>query len=222
MRRVHWVAVTNDKKTGPIPVSYSGKETCPDTCSLKEGGCYAWGLFYIAKVGERVASGQYANTLRSALERRTAVARIVRHRIAGDMVGDIPGTLQDCADVETAGLQNIGYTHAWKEEEVRPLKKWFRASCQSIEEVIEARSKGWGATLIVDKGTLTSAGKKTFNLPNGETAYLCPARKETATARAITCNDCTLCKISDKTVSKTVIFEAHGNAANLKKIKGKV
>lgn len=34
-------AISRNKKTGPIPVSTSGKETCPSTCPFKGRGCYA-------------------------------------------------------------------------------------------------------------------------------------------------------------------------------------
>ena len=38
------------KKIGKILASYSPKESCPDSCTLKQGGCYAWGLFYLRKI----------------------------------------------------------------------------------------------------------------------------------------------------------------------------
>ena len=58
MRKTHWISVTADKKTGAIPVSYSPKESCPDSCTLKEGGCYAWGLFYLRILGAKIRDGK--------------------------------------------------------------------------------------------------------------------------------------------------------------------
>lgn len=221
MRIVHWVSESKDKKIGKVVASYSPKESCPDSCSLKEGGCYAWGLFYLNVLSSKLKNGKIKpRSLKAALEDRLLNSKIVRHRVAGDMVGDVESTLEECAIVESHGLTNIGYTHTWKEDASQPLKQYFRASCQSLEEVSEARNMGWAATLIVSSETL--AGRKTMTLPNGEAAFLCPARIGKAGKKDITCNDCTLCKVNDKTRSKTVIFESHGNNSTLKKMKGKV
>jgi hypothetical protein len=218
-RMIHWVAVTADEKVGPVPVSYSPKETCPDTCSLKGGGCYAWGLFYLNILGKKVASGKLATSLTDALKNRAAVARIVRHRVAGDSVGDVPGTIEECKEVEAAGLINVGYTHSWREEPSQPLKQYFRASCESVEEVMQARSNGWGATIIIDKDT--SEEDIPYNLPNGERAYLCPTQVEGNKGK-ISCNTCTLCKITPATIRKTVIFKTHGSAATERKAKAAI
>ncbi len=218
MRKVHWVSASNDKKTGKVVASYSTKESCPDSCSLKEGGCYAWGLFYLGVLSSKISKGTIKiKSLADALGERLHTTRIVRHRVAGDIVGDVKETLMECRVIENEGLINVGYTHHWKAEEAQPLKGYFRASCASIEEVMEARSNGWSATLIVPKGT-----PKSISLPNGEKAFMCPARHGVEGKKDITCNDCTLCRVDGKTSDKTVMFEVHGNAATLKKIGGKV
>lgn len=219
MRLTHWVSRSSDKKTGQVMVSYSPKSTCPDSCSLKEGGCYAWGLFYLKILSGKIENGRITpKSFGEALSGVLKSARIVRHRVAGDVLGDVPETIQDCLQAEKAGFINIGYTHAWREEEVQPLKEYFRASCQSIDEVMEARQKGWSTTLIVED----MKGQKRMSLPNGETAYRCPARVGVPDKKDITCNDCTLCKVVDSTRKKCVIFEAHGSHSTMKKIKGKV
>ncbi len=218
MRKVHWVSSSNDKKTGKVVASYSTKESCPDSCSLKEGGCYAWGLFYLGVLSSKIDKGTIKlKSITDALGERLHTARIVRHRIAGDIVGDVKETLNECKLVESEGLINIGYTHNWRADEAQPLKGYFRASCANLDEVMEARSIGWSATLIVPKGT-----KKSLSLPNGEKAFMCPARHDVEGKKDITCNDCTLCRVDNKTAEKTVMFEVHGNAATIKKIGGKV
>lgn len=217
-RKVHWVSRSKDKKTGEVMVSYSPIETCPDSCSLKKGGCYAWGLWYMRSLGAKISDGRITpKTLKEAAKKMLPTAKIVRHRVAGDTVGDVPGTVEECQEIDSMGLINIGYTHNWREDKAQPLKGWFRASCQTIEEVLEARKMGWSTTLIVPKGV----GKK-LKLPNGETAYNCPARVDVPGKKDITCNSCTLCRVDKKTAAKTVMFEVHGNNATLKKAKGKV
>jgi len=123
-----------------------------------------------------------------------------------------------CEEIEKAGLINIGYTHAWREPESQKLKKYFRASCQNEEEVLEARALGWSATLIVPE---TVASKRVV-LTNGEAAYMCPARHGVAGKPDITCNTCTLCKVNTSTEKKTVMFKVHGNASTLKGARGKI
>jgi hypothetical protein len=216
-RKTHWVSSSKDKKIGDVVASYSPKSTCPDSCSLKTGGCYAWGLFYLNILGGKIENGTInIKSLTTALSERRVSSRIVRHRVAGDIVGDVPQTLEECHQIEKEGLINIGYTHAWREDASQPLKKFFRASCQNEEEVLEARSNGWSATLIV------TGDDKRVMFSNGETGYLCPARHDVPGKHDITCNTCTLCKVTDKTANKTVMFRVHGNKSTLNKIKNKV
>jgi hypothetical protein len=218
MRNVHWVSRSNDKKIGKVLASYSSKSTCPDSCNLKTGGCYAWGLYYLNVLSSKIEDGRLKKKdLISAMTDRHLEARIVRHRVAGDVVGDVDETLKECEFVSKNGLTNIGYTHTWREKESQPLSEFFRASCSNLSEVLEARSKGWAATIIVPKGT-----KKVIQLPNGEKAYMCPARYGEKDKKDITCNTCTLCRVDSKTSNKTVMFEAHGNASTIKKIGGKI
>jgi hypothetical protein len=213
LRAIHWVAKTKDKKTGEVVASYSPKETCPDSCELKKGGCYAWGLFYLNVLSNKIRDGKIRLvSLKEALTNKADDCKIVRHRVAGDIVGDVDETLKECELVESIGLTNIGYTHHWRSKEAEPLKGYFRASCETEEDVLKARDMGWGATMIVPKGA-----PKRMKLANGETAYLCPARRDVPNKPDITCNTCTLCKIGESTIAKTVMFEVHGNAATLKK-----
>ena len=240
-RNIHWVSQSSDKKIGKVMASYSPKSSCPDSCSLKEGGCYAWGLFYLRKLGKDIQKGIRRKSLVEAMEKMHKTAKIVRHRVAGDCVGDQKETLEECKYIEEKGLINVGYTHDWRSEDTQILKPYFRASCQNEEEVLEARAKGWGTTVIVPKGT-----DNKVTLSNGERAVMCPVvreekriedtlnsmsfesrkdkqakKKEMKSEIKINCNSCTLCKINDKTEKITVMFEVHGSPETLKKAKGK-
>jgi len=220
MRKVHWVSSSSDKKIGKVLASYSTKDSCPDSCTLKSGGCYAWGLFYLNILSSKIDSGRIKRkSFSEALKEKNSAAKIARHRVAGDVVGDVSETLAECEQVEKSGLINIGYTHTWREKDSQPLKKWFRASCQSFQELEEARSMGWSTTLIMSESLIPS---KKFTMKNGESAFLCPARIGEKGKKDITCNDCTLCKVDDKTRDKTVVFAAHGNASTMKKIINKI
>ena len=241
-RKIHWVSKSSDKKIGPVMASYSPLETCPDSCSLKDGGCYAWGLFYLRSLGRKISEGRLGKSLIEALKDRTAASKIVRHRVAGDCVGDQEETLEECKIIENEGLINIGYTHDWRSPKTQILKKYFRASCQSEDEVLEARAMGWGTTIVVPENT-----DNKIKLSNGEVAIMCPVvreekrisekinamsfenrkqksakKKEMKGAMKINCNSCTLCKIDDKTEKITVMFEVHGSKDTLNKASSKV
>jgi len=211
-RKVHWIAATSDRKVGPVMVSYSPLETCPDSCGFKTGGCYAWELFYLRVLGEKIGDGRIKpRSLQSAYGDRKAKARIVRHRVAGDIVGDVDATIEECEFVDDAGLINIGYTHHWKSEEAQPLKGYFRASCNSIEEAEEAIAMGWAVSL-----TVYGEGVPKRTKLAGQTAFLCPAKKNKEDkSKDINCNSCTLCKVTDKTRDKIVMFETHGGSGTI-------
>jgi len=215
MRTVHWVSRSSDKKIGKVLASYSPLSSCPDSCSFKSGGCYAWGLFYLRVLGKNIETGKLkAKSLTEALKKRHKSARIVRHRVAGDIVGDVPDTISECKQVEAEGLINIGYTHAWKKKSSRPLKKWFRASCNSLEELSEAISMGWSTSLAV-KG---SGIPKSLEL-SGKKAVLCPARHGVEGKSDISCNTCTMCTVNDKTKDLIIMFEVHGSGKTVKDAK---
>lgn len=241
-RRIHWVSQSSDKKIGQVLASYSPKTTCPDSCSLKQGGCYAWGLFYLRSLGEKIESGSLNKTLDVAVKGAAKIAKIARHRVAGDIVGDQVETLKECEQLSDMGYINIGYTHDWRSEDTQILKSYFRASCQNEDEVIDAREKGWATTIIVDEKTPNS-----IVLSNGEKAVMCPVvRKERSIYSladsmtfnnkkekrswiseqkkniSINCNTCTLCKVDDKTEKITVMFEVHGAANTIKSASSKI
>lgn len=207
-RPVHYVSESSDKKVGPVPVSYSPPSTCPDSCSLKTGGCYAWEVFYMRRLGRLVESGEYRRSLVDALKARRADARIVRHRVAGDVVGDVSATVEDCNTVTEYGLTNIGYTHTWAMPESAPLRSLFRASCDNESQAAEAHRQGWGTTIVIPEDAPIPA------MVGGKRAVHCPAQR---TDGKVNCNACTLCRIDDKTRETVVVFTIHGNASGKRK-----
>jgi hypothetical protein len=213
MRLVHWVPKSSDVKIGKVLASYSPLETCPDSCTFKTGGCYAWGLFYLRILGKKISDGRITcKSLKEALANRHKDCKIVRHRVAGDVVGDVLPTVEECEAVEREGLINLGYTHDWKEKVTQPLKKWFRASCNSLVELKDAVDNGWSTTLAVHGDNIP----KSLSLM-GKRAILCPARHDVPNKRDITCNTCTLCKVTDKTSDIIVMFEVHGSKGTINK-----
>ena len=105
-------------KTGPIPVSTSGKETCPNSCPLKDAGCYADGgpmAIFWQKVTEKKAGLAYDTFLTDV----TALPddQLWRHNQEGDLQADPMngadinlGALCDLTKANT-GKRGFTYTH---------------------------------------------------------------------------------------------------------------
>ena len=226
-RFVHWISVSQIKKLGPIPTSYAAIDRyCSDNCALKDNGCFAQ-TGRVRMTEQRVSKGTSKRTLMEAMRNVTRYARVARHRVSGDVfnpngLNDVAATVEECKIIEAYGLTNIGYTHSWEYAEVEPLKQWFRASCDSYDQVEMAVALGWGTELTVVKfnddvvNKIAKIGKR---LGMELEAVGCPAQK---TSNKIDCNMCTLCKITDaqtgsqKTKKYVVVFYTHGNtkAAN--------
>ena len=175
------------------------------------------GLFYLRVLGKNIDSGDLrSKPFSEAVKKKDKKCRIARHRVAGDIVGDVPDTIVECKDVEAAGLINIGYTHAWAEDYAKPLKEWFRASCNSVEDLTEALKGGWSTTLAVSGNNIP----KSLSLMNKK-AVLCPARHDVEGKKDISCNTCTLCTVNDKTKDLIIMFEVHGSGKTKKDALGK-
>jgi peptidyl-tRNA hydrolase len=93
---------------------------------------------------------------------------------------------------------NTGYTHQWKRKDMEHLKVFTMASCDTLEEHLEATRKGWRTFLVVPKGS-TSIPAKTF---------LCPASEEAG--KKLTCDQCLACNGSRDNRSASVYIPVHG------------
>ena len=95
--KVHFIAVSQNAKTGPIPVSIVERASCWAGCALYENGCYAetgaLGLHW-----DRVSRGMAGGPWSEFCEKIAAfrLGRLWRYAEAGDLPGDLYGRdLQD-------------------------------------------------------------------------------------------------------------------------------
>jgi len=114
--------------------------------------------------------------------------------IAGDVIDPATGNpdplyiaelITVCDMLTDSGIDVLGYTHTWRHPDSQPLKKYFLASCDTWQEVEEARGNDW-YTQITDTGTLSPT-------PAEIKPVLCPNQ---ITAGNVKCRDCMLCSPS--------------------------
>lgn len=84
----HLTRISKNTKTGPIPVSTSSAETCPDSCPFREKGCYALNgplALHWRKVTQRTSGLEWEDFCNqiAALPRN----QLWRHNQAGDLCG---------------------------------------------------------------------------------------------------------------------------------------
>ena len=89
---IHVTPVSRNEKTGPIPVTTSSKNTCPDSCQLKGNGCYA-DTGHVNIHWQKVSKGERGLPFDDALDTIKALPSesLVRHNQAGDLpgIGDV-------------------------------------------------------------------------------------------------------------------------------------
>jgi hypothetical protein len=223
--------ISHNGKTGPIPVSTSSKKTCPNSCPLKSGGCYAEGgplNVHWLKVsnGERGFSfGEFCLSVKGLPKKQ-----LWRHNQAGDLQGvnnQIDGKALQALTKANKGRRGFTYTHKpvlaedVKDENLSTKEKQVLALTNQAK--IKSANDG-GFTVNLSGNSIAHADKlKSLNIApvvaigpsdqstnaisaQGNKGVVCPA-----TVRDdVTCASCGLCQKSER--SCVVVFPAHGNS----------
>ena len=210
----HLTPKSTNTKVGPIPVSTSPRSTCPDSCPMKAGGCYANGTlrWHWNAVSEGKRGLPWSDFLRQI--ERLPDGQLWRMNQAGDLPGE-GDTLDQDALAElvwsNAGKRGFTYTH-------KPLKAdrerqgvhaanvfgfTINLSATSPAHADERAEQRCGPVVtIVPTGT-----PNTSYTPKGRKIIICPAQ----TRDGITCATCQLCARANRSV--IVGFLPHGNGA---------
>ena len=178
-------SVSKNKKTGPIPVTTTSADSCPDNCPLKGAGCYGnYGPLYLhwKKVTEGVR-GVALDAFVQALK-RLPFGSLIRHNQVGDLPGEDDILNEDECLTLTKALTShrkvpFTYTHYPRTKE--NLSVWKRmlsmgfavnASNETLDEADESFSQGLPTTVILPSDF---TAKKTMT-PKGVPVYACPAQ----------------------------------------------
>src|SRR5215470_15282572 len=89
MATFHLAPRSRNVKTGPIPVSTTSADTCPNACPLKAGGCYAVANFHLRQHWNKVTNGTRGDDYDAFLGKIAALpdGQLWRHNQAGDLPG---------------------------------------------------------------------------------------------------------------------------------------
>jgi len=204
---------SRNAKTGPIPVSTSSAETCPD-CPFKDAGCYAGGG-PLAILWRKVTAGNAGLTWAEFLEQIETLPRRIlwRHNQAGDLPG-VGNAIDRTAlrQLVKANKKRRGFTYTHKPATrsnlaaIRAANKagfTINLSANNLEHADTLADTGAGPVVVV----LPADTLKPVKTPSGRTVAICPA-----TISKLTCFDCGLCAMPGR---KAIIgFPAHGASKN--------
>ncbi len=212
---VHLTLVSTNAKTGPIPVSTSSRNTCPDTCPLNGNGCYAQSG-PLALHWRAVTDGKRGMSWDDFTDQVSRFRRgqLWRHNQAGDLPGEntrIDGMrLRSLVRAnKKAKAKGFTYTH-------KPVSIAHNAA-----HIALANSHGFTINLsadnLTDADTLYDLGiapvvtlvpEDSYNAktPAGTKVVICPAQ----THDYVTCASCGMCAIGDRDF--IIGFRVHGTS----------
>jgi len=213
--------IIGSKKADATYVSI--KASCPNSCALKESGCYA----QLGNTGMQVKRLDDQATGMSALDLARAEAKAIDNSYKGgpvpagrDMRLHVSGesrTVTGSRIINKAigrwkqrgGGNCWSYTHAWKNVS---REEWSNvsmlASIDSIADVKAARKQGYAPAMVVAEFD----SPKTFKVKGCDTKWIpCPAQ-----TKEVGCTDCKLCFNANRLYEGNfgIAFAAHGIKKN--------
>jgi len=209
--RYHFIAKSSNSKTGAIPVTYSERVTCPQSCPHYQSDCYAEG-YYTRMTWDKVPHrGGTLEELCASIAALPA-GQLWRMNIAGDLPGE--GEAVDTVAIDAIVTANTGkrgftYTHKKTPDAIDAASRATRAgftvnlSADDAGEADELAEYGPVCAIVP-----MDCPERAYT-PEGRTIIVCPAQ----TREDVTCQTCGLCAKSDRRV--IIGFRAHGTRAKV-------
>lgn len=211
----HFTPVSSNSKTGPIPVTTSGRATCPLDCPFYGNGCYGEN-FHLRMHWELVSSGERGESLDAVCGkiRRLPTRQLWRWAQAGDLPGD--GTTisaPDLGKIVRANRRKRGFTFTHYDSQLPDNASAIREatangftvnlSANNLEHADALYSSGVGPVVVV----LPAGTTKPVLTPQGRFVAICPATQRDD----VTCSNCGIC--AHPTRKAIMGFPAHGSGA---------
>lgn len=202
-----FVNESQNRKTGPIPVTMTSANSCPKSCAYYGRGCYAE-AHILAIHWRRVSSGdgiEWTEFLRRIW--KLPKGTLWRHNEAGDLPGDgdkidFNMGIQLCRAND--GKRGFTYTHRRDLNMIRTMNGsgfTVNLSADSIDEAERYFKEGVPVTVVLPY----DAPAKRNQTKGGVPIVVCPAQL----ADHVTCKSCEICAVSKR---KFIVgFRAHGD-----------
>lgn len=213
--RVHVVYPSLNKKTGPIPVTTTSSDTCPESCPFNDGSCYAK-AGPLALHWRAVDQGKRGLSWEEFLQ---SLAKFPRGIWRMNQAGDLPGQGDSLDTIALGqlvaanrhhGLNGFTYTHKPLESDAE--RNAIRLANESgftvnlsgnnlahADELADLNIAPVTVVLPMDQLENTST-------PKGRKVVICPA----VTRDNVSCATCGLCAIAKR--DSIVGFPAHGTS----------
>jgi hypothetical protein len=215
--RVHLAKRSKNAKTGPIPVSTTSADTCPDACPLKNGGgCYAEANFHLRQHWNKVTRSERGSDWGDFCEEIAALpdGQLWRHNQAGDLPGEGDAIdAQALGQLVEANTGKRGFTYTHKpmtsDNQIAVMASnahgfTVNLSANNTTHADELAALEIGPVVVVLPSSVQ--GNVKVETPAGRRVVVCPATYR----EDITCASCGLCQMRDRKV--IVGFPAHGAA----------
>lgn len=226
--QVHFIPKSSNIKTGPIPVTYTQRASCPPECPLQgDGGCYAEDYF-TRMTWDKVDSGAYGASWDVFTSKVQALPlnQLWRHNVGGDLPKQTststtaPTTAPAPSMIDTEKLGSLveanrgkrGFTYTHYPDTAHNLAAIRAAndngftinlSANDLDHAQQLAKHGLPVVTLVpvDWGTKTV-------MHEGLKIVTCPATYRDE----VTCATCKLCAVSARDC--IVAFPAHGSRKN--------
>lgn len=207
----HITKVSSNKKTGPIPVTTTSKDSCPNHCPYKGNGCYAESgplNIHWNKITKRERGIDFAEFISEIKSLRKG--QLWRHNQAGDLPhhnGEIDTSAMTKLINANKGKRGFTYTHHNPLTNINILRK---ANENGFTVNISGNNVDHAVKLYKETG-LPTVTVLPIDAPNVQVVentkiVACPAEK----SDKVNCANCGLCAINDR--DYIIGFRAHGTS----------
>lgn len=238
----HLSPESSNAKTGPMPVTSTGWETCPPRCPFRDNGCYTenYGLNFLASGLDAGTKGMPVSDFLNSLANlpRKPTKKNPRNLMRAGQVGDVPSKhgkidrgFVASFILATKGLRPFGYTHhELNSHNIGVIRManargyTINASCETDAQVSFALAQGIPAVQAVPSSwgrTKNKAGEYTETIEAYHSRLRAAGILRSAEGfRRQMCpatwmdTDCAHCGICAEADRKTVVcFPGHGTKA---------
>jgi len=205
-----------NKKTGAMLLVRSPRATCPEACTLKGNGCYAYNFPLSLHWEKQDTTGIEWKTVLYAIK-TLPLGSLWRLFEAGDFEPSPDNALkispQQVVDIIEAnhGRRGFGYTHYPVEPNFAALKVMnnsgftINVSANTMDEAVAAFHAGLPTTVVVPRKFPKD------KIVAGVRIVVCPA--QTLEGKSINCLRCQLCQKPDR--DYIIGFRSHGTKAKI-------